>query len=371
MDFRRQNTLRFAKRLGGKLTALTLCMSLAHAPYCFASQDPKSDRQRLETCRKLLESIGKPEETAKLLATLKTEHDSRQIVDLTSADLNAFRSGTSNAKSEDVLVINERHLDDMQFASLLQSSPALFSVASTTGSQSVSALLQSKAGHPEIVVAIPTDAQGVEKVFGIPSAAAGPAVKYLEDTSEQFRALHSKMLNYALNGRPLAEVLLSEAKRQTAEPLFVVAHNERGMLKFPDGSTIRIDALYHALGQRRGVVLSCDTIHSEVPANNALLTNRELDFRDIANGLKSAQGLLSADPNLSLGSLLFAFAKEISTGATSSAGTVKMVAMVVGGLIVIGLLYYWVCEDPTTAPPFCPHRSKSDSSKKAVQGNAQ
>jgi len=351
------------KGIGVKLTAMALCVSLLHAPYALALQGAK-ETERQETCRKLLESIGNSQETARLLASLKDTQDAQHIVDLTDADVNTFKAAAAEAKRDDILVINERNLADAQFTSGLESSAALFSIASANGGGSVNPILRSRAGQPEIVAAIPTDALGVQNVFGIPPSASGPAVEYLDDTAGQFRALkNSKVLNYALNGRSLAEVLVSKAKRDSRDPLVVVAHNDRGLLKLPDGSSIRIDALYQALGKRVGVVLSCDTIHAEAPPNNAVLTNRELDFRDVATGLASVENLLAANPSVSLASVLLVFSKSIPLRMSSSAETVKVVAMIVGGLIVIGLLYYWVCEDSATPPAYCPHPPKSGSSK--------
>ncbi len=352
-------------KLAGKTTAIILSVALGAMPNALGYQSPSNaEQQRLETCRHLLESIGGPQRATTLAAQSKEPHETQRVVDLTSADFVVFSSAASRARVEDVLVINERSLADAQFTSALSSSPALFSVAATAGTGNTSSILQSRAGHPEIIVAIPTNAMGVEQVFGVPQSDSAPTVKYLGETSEHFRALkNSHLLNYSLDGRSLAENLISRAKRDTSDPLLVVAHNERGILKLPDGSSIRVDALYQALGKRVGVVLSCDTIHAEQPPTNVLLTNRELDFRDVAIGLASAEHLLSTNPALSLGGLLLAFSKGISAGGSSLAKTVKVVAMIVGGLIVVALLYYWVCEDSDSPPPFCLQRPKSDSKK--------
>ena len=101
--------------------------------------------------------------------------------------------------------------------------------------------------------------------------------------------------------------------------------------------------------------------------NNVLLTNRKLDFRDVARGLRSVEEGLTANPGLSVGSLLVEFSKSIPQNSPSSAQTVKIVAIVVGGLIVLALLYYWICEDSTSASPLCPlhdnSRKKKDEGK--------
>jgi hypothetical protein len=354
------------KTLGIKATVVTLCIALVYAP-CAAGFDDKqlTEQQRLETCRRLLESVGSPNKPLGLAASVKPTHDRRSVVDLTDTDVQSFKSATAAAKVDDILVINEKRLMETQFTSALEESPAIFSVATGTGTGPANSILESRAGQPEIIVAIPTSAIGVEKVFGVPASVSAATVKYLVDTSQQFHALkNSHLLNYATNGRPLSEVLVSKAKQNSSDPLILVAHNERGLLKFPDGSSIRVDALYHTLGNRVGIVLSCDTIHSENAPNNFLLTNRELDFRDVVRGLRSAEEGLSANPDLSLGSLLFQFSKNIPQNDSSSAQKVKVVALVVGGLIVLALLYYWICEDSTSASPLCPSRGKSDSPKK-------
>lgn len=343
------------------VTVVTLCIALVQAP-CTAGFDDKqlTEQQRLETCRRLLESIGPANKPSSLAASVKPAHDRRSVVDLTQTDFQSFTSSTATAKVDDILVIDEKRLVETQFTSALERSAAIFTVATGTGPGPTNSILQSRAGQPEIVVAIPTSAIGVEKVFGVPASVSAATVQYLVDTSQQFHALkNSHLLNYATNGRPLSEVLVSKAKQNSSDPLIVVAHNEKGLLKFPDGSSIRVDALYHALGNRVGIVLSCDTIHSENAPNNVLLTNRELDFRDVVRGLRSAEAGLSANPDLSLGSLLFEFSRSIPENGSSSAQKVKVVALVVGGLIVLALLYYWICEDSTSASPLCPSRKES------------
>jgi hypothetical protein len=351
-------------RLVGKIVAIVLSVALVQVPYGFARQDD-IEQQRLETCRRLLESIGREKPTSALTTHLTTSHEVQRVVDLSDADLNRFSAAASKAKADDILVINDHSLADPQVTSALASSPALFTVAASAGAASVNPILQSRAGRPEIVVAIPTNALGVEKVFGVPASESAPTVKYLGQTAEKFRALrNSQVLNYPLHGQSIADNLMSKAEQQTPNPLVVVAHNERGTLKMPDGSSIRVDALYRALGNRIGVVLSCDTIRSETPPTNALLTNRALDFKDVASGLASAEHLLSARPDLSLGSLLLAFTKSIPTGESSVARTVKIIAMVSGGLIVIGLLYYWICEDTDNPPAICGRVSKPTTTAK-------
>jgi hypothetical protein len=117
--------------------------------------------------------------------------------------------------------------------------------------------------------------RALKKLFGVSSSDSAPTVEYLFDISQQFRALkNAQVLNYAQNGRSISELLVSKARQTTPDSLIVVAHNEHGLLRFPNGSSIRVDALYKALGNRVGIILSCDTIHSEIPPNNVLLGAR-------------------------------------------------------------------------------------------------
>lgn len=348
-----------------KITALALSVSLLQSPYVLAGQQDNAKQERLETCRKILESLEDAKRLRSFTEQLQQSADTRRIVDLTRAGLTDFKAATAKANVDDVLVMNERRLSDQDFVSALGNSPALFSVAATSDARAVGAILGVKAGQPEIVVAIPTNSVGVQNVFGVPATISAPTVEYLAATSRQFLVLrNSRLLNHSLNGRSLAEQLLSRARRHTSDTLVVVAHNERGLLKLPDGSSVRVDVLYKALGSRVGLILSCDTIHAEEVPKNALLTNRELDFKDVAAGLASAEHLLSTNPNASLGSMLFAFSSGIPVGDSSSKEKVMMIAMVVGGLIVVGLLFYWVCEDPANAAPFCPQGPKSKTAFK-------
>jgi hypothetical protein len=352
--------------LPGKITPILLSLVLVQGSYGFGFQNQSDgNKQQLETCRRLLESIGSAKQTTPFSRPLKETSERQRVVDLMNADLISFTTAASRAKVDDVLVINEKRLSDTEFASALANSPALFTVAATSSAQGISNMLGSRAGQPEIVVAIPTNAEGVENVFGVPASSNGPAVSYMAETSQQFRTLkNSHLLNYPINGRSIAENLIAKAKRETSDPFVVVVHNVRGSLKLPDGSSIRLDTLYEALGNRPAAVLSCDTINSAKTPTNSLLTNRVLDFKDIASGLAGAQARLSANHDLSLGSFLYEFARDIPTGDSSSAKTVKIVAMIVGGLIVVGLLYYWVCEDATTPTAVCPQGGKSDAKLK-------
>jgi hypothetical protein len=85
------------------------------------------------------------------------------LENLTDADLQQFTSAVAGAKVDDILVINENRLIEMQFTSALEKSRAVFSVATTPKSETATPILRSRAGKPEIVVAIPTNATGVEK----------------------------------------------------------------------------------------------------------------------------------------------------------------------------------------------------------------
>ena len=102
-------------------TVFTLCLALVQAP-CAASFEDKqqTDRQRLETCRRLLESIGSTKKSANLDAFLKPTHDSRSVIDLTGKDVQSFASATAAAKVDDILVINEKRLTEEAFTSSLR-----------------------------------------------------------------------------------------------------------------------------------------------------------------------------------------------------------------------------------------------------------
>jgi len=324
-----------------RLLSLTLSAALVYVPLSHAGQQQEDQRKiDAETCRRLLEAVGNPSsgsESAKKHPTHNSGPTDWRIIDLSNSELNEFKATLSQAGSNDVVTMERSRLFNAEYRSALEASAPVFSIVGNSGKQGVEALLQNEVGRPEIMVAIPTTADGVNKVFGLPASASVETVRFMVDTSKKFRVLNdSRVLNYAENGRPIADVVLGRAATKTNGMFILVAHNNQGMLRFPDGSVTTVSAVYEALGKNRpGLVVSCDTINSDTVAQNVLLTNRVLDFKDIARGLEAAEQRLASDPKASVGDFLVPLAFALSDTPKTVQPTVKIVAIVIGSLIVI------------------------------------
>jgi hypothetical protein len=312
--------------------SFVLATSLLYGP-SFSAYAEQEQHQRFDPaeCRRLLEGISSPSHNV--------GRDWR-ILDLSQKDVSSFQNALAQAGTNDVVLIDTHHLSDRTYRSALESSRPLFTISSQAGSQVLESALQVSAGTPEILAAVPTSSDGVKSVFGVTGPTATETVKYLEDTSKLFRLLkNSQVLNRPENGRPIAETVLERARQKTSSLFILVAHNDREELKFPDGTSTTIRAVYDALDKNRpGIVMSCDTVNAKQIPQNALLTNRVLDFKDIARGLKAAERRVETNPKSSVGDFIAPLAFALSGEEAGVHRTVKIVATVIGSLIVIAAL---------------------------------
>jgi hypothetical protein len=323
--------------------SITLTVHWLVAPIAHDTQVSSSDAK---SCRELLESISAAPTTS-FAATTVDARSKVRVLDLTNKDLLGFQTALQTAKKSDIVVIDSTRLVDTDFTSALEQGAALFSIAATRASESVPSILAAPMGQPEVIIAIPTTAVGVQKSFGSSISVNQAQVRYMQDMHRRFSDLkHRLLLTESAGGTQISRQVLERARRRSRDAFVLVAHSVQGVMRFPDGSFLSVKDLYETLGARRpAIIISCDTIRAPDAPVSTILTNRQLDFRDIARALKAIEGPVARNSQMALGSVLLILGENMPNRVGSTGRAVKVIGVLVGSVLVVALLFTWECDD--------------------------
>jgi hypothetical protein len=251
-----------------------------------------------------------------------------------------------------VVVLRDDVFRDASMLELLRQSNATFALRSRGGaSEDAAAYLARRIEGIDIEVALPQTLTGVSTVFGVRPDAGQVTLDYVQRVRQQFRTIANvRVLPESGTPTTNADAIRQKLGTASARLLLVVAHNERGTLKFADGSTLSVVDLHAvaARSQRPVLVLSCDTIAAGavVRSDTAAVTLRSLDFLAIANAVKAAQDRAAAG-EATVAEILAGMDGLGKESADSSGRTARILAIIVaGGLVAIaGSLAFWACEE--------------------------
>ena len=272
------------------------------------------------------------------------------VVDLTGVPQGALHTEIRGVNASSVVLLNDAILRDTATLKELQKSSATFALRSRGGaSEEAMAYLARSVSGIEVDVALPTTALGVNRAFGVPVALAGPALSYLNDARREFRGISNvRVLPEVDGGRTNADAVRTRLRAKDTRLFLLVAHNDRGTLKFADGSGISVVDV-HALAaesSRLVLVLSCDTaLTAAVAVDTAAVTLRPLDFMAIAASVRATHARLGQGP-ATMADLLSAMDGLAGGSKDSSGRTARIVAMLVAGALiaVAGSLAFWECD---------------------------
>lgn len=314
------------------------------SPACEASE---------QSCACLLERVGSSSQQAtaasKAPAPLASYGEPKLLALSTQpADAAKILRG---AEPSDIFVLDQTGILDNALLDRLRRSRATYVLKSNKEDlNSVRNMLAQPIGKPEYAVAIPTDDVGVRNVFGVSTKNSAAAVSYLSRLYWEYKKLQRVSLFYqsASLGSSIADQILSKASDPKAQNLFVVvAHNQKGSLRFPDGSALRISKLQDLLTTRGrpGLILSCDTVQAiEDSAPGAILTGKSLDFAAIRKALSKIDRT-SQNKAASFAEALVVSSSAIAGPKVEKDKVIFVAFAVIGFLVVGGSIYFWICGD--------------------------
>lgn len=132
---------------------------------------------------------------------------------------------------------------------------------------------------------------------------------------------------------PIAAAILTEARRgNTPEALVILAHNDGGALRFPDGSSLTLAKLSETLetSTRPTFVVSCDTVTA--PGFNGITTAKRIDFQAAAEALSVAQH------STRHGDLVRTFASSYRSPEARTRERLVAAIVVVGAVVIIVMM---------------------------------
>jgi hypothetical protein len=151
------------------------------------------------------------------------------------------------------------------------------------------ALLGKQVSDIEIVAAVPNNKAGVAKAYRPQTAEITAVVREYESIANQLSAIpnSSVLTQSSSGGATIRETLLKRAgANQKKQLLVVVGHNVDGILRFPDGSSLKVADLADTASKsgRPVLVLSCETMYANI-ATAGFVTARPLHFDEISRAL--------------------------------------------------------------------------------------
>jgi hypothetical protein len=195
----------------------------------------------------------------------------------------------------------------------------------------------------EILSFLPEDAQGIANVYKVKEEDAAFAIPQMRDTIKHLPSGSRNFSTKSENGTA-ASALLAAVNADNDKTLIIAAHNDNGILQFPDGSHIAVDDVNSLMEKhsRKGLVLSCATLKSAQAGVNGVFSSRILEWNEITRACSDASKAINNAGIITYADLLHVLEKgiqapdrdrkEFLTLVVSSAGTVTASA---GGALLI------------------------------------
>ncbi len=213
----------------------------------------------------------------------------RLTVDTLEKDLPKLREASPTT----LIVVDDGILNNKSALDTLKTSPARLVFHSNSGAHRTmpTILEQPILGSPEIIALLPNDANGVQKVFGKINdpAIVNTTLNQMERTKTTLNTLENFQLSIETSreNTSIAKQIELEASSKENDMLIIIGHNDNGVLKAPDGSSVNINNVFKLLkeSKRPALILSCETINKSL-SPDGVMTTRRLKFEEIAAALK-------------------------------------------------------------------------------------
>ncbi len=215
-----------------------------------------------------------------------------EVLDMTgSASRRSTRLRVANASASTLVFIDSDVTRDQAALSALRKSKAQIVLKTDAGPSAARALLTHRIGSVSVLATIPQDAAGVAATYRPETVKIPGVLAEYKSAGQRLSALpNGLVVSSATTKQTIRQRLLAEAgARQTADLLVVVGHNQDGLLKLPDGSSLQLDELARTSEKsgRPVLVLSCETVSADIHAAG-FVTTRPLYFDEIGGALNAA-----------------------------------------------------------------------------------
>lgn len=207
------------------------------------------------------------------------------LLSLTSQNVVSMLPRLAKRSSNEIVTIDPALLGNQEIITALRQTRGRLCL-NQSGDRARQVLAQ-KITEPEVITVLPTDTVGIARVFGIPEAQSAPALRYSSKLKGEFGAIaNAKIISASsAGGQSQADVLRSRLRHESQSLLILAAHNARGEIPLPDGSTLGINEAT-LIAKRPLLILSCDTVELSNLSQPAALTTHRLEFDELPQVIK-------------------------------------------------------------------------------------
>jgi hypothetical protein len=216
------------------------------------------------------------------------------ILDLTGERPKAsVQMRVANARPSDLVVIDGATLRDPLSLQSIRTSKAVIMLKTAHPGEEARSLLGRQVSTVAVIAALPKDESGVAGMYRKTTAVPAVVQEYKRTAAAFEKLPNTRVMSAAIGAVSIRDTVLAEARaKRPNDLLVVVAHNEKGELKFPDRSRVTTEEIASANAQsnRPLLVLSCETLATE-PALAAFVTTRALRFDEIQTAVRAGFAL--------------------------------------------------------------------------------
>jgi hypothetical protein len=261
------------------------------------------------------------------------------VLDLTGSNSKpSARLRVQNASASTIVFIDGATTHDPAALAALKKSKAQIVLKTNTGPTAARTMLTHRVETVSVLAAIPQDAAGVAATYRPETANHPEVLAEYRSIGQKLAAVPNTVIVPGARGQEtVRQRLLAQAsERQPASLLVVIGHNENGVLKLPDRSSLQLDELAEASAKsgRPVLVLSCDTVSANTQAAG-FVTTRPLYFEEIAQALNVAFSTKTKDRTV--GQFVRDVNVALATPESNARKTKIIVAVAVVGGTVLAL----------------------------------
>ena len=274
------------------------------------------------------------------------------IVDFRDVTSHNLAYKINNLDSNSLVLIDNATLSNKAAMGNIKNSKARFCIKSPTGINRLKNALGSEVNDFEVIALIPRTKKEVKNIFGVEGEDARIVLKQMKKTERYFKEIDNQtILNGTSNSETMAEMLSRQilGNSDTKKTYLIVGHNEKGNLKFPDGSTATINEIYKNINKagQQGIVLSCQTVDSSYKATMGVFTTRRLEFENIAMSIKKTAKWAKDGESKTVGDFTVMLEQSLKNADEKKERNVKIIyASVTGtGSFIIVAFVYVITDD--------------------------
>ena len=220
-----------------------------------------------------------------------------------------------NTYYNDLLVIKNEDLNIKSNLKILKQSEATFCFKGDVNG--LEEVLDKEVTKIEFIPILPSNQIEIKNVFGEiytqDETLVRSIITQMKMTEAKYDKLHNVSKLFDANVKNThANILLKKISSSTQKNLIVIiGHNEDGLLKLTDNSSVKISEIINISNKNKSpvLILSCETISYEAAnaTSNSVLTTKKLEYTEIADAL------IYLDKEVQIGGEPLKFIKIINT----------------------------------------------------------